>query len=460
MKKDVIDCLFVTTSISLKTVHLSQIFTDFSMSKRTNVELSPIQNLPKRKMIADDDPLLVRMTDLMISMRDDLLKGQSVMTASVHEEIRDGILTLKSEVTEELKSLSGGLSTVSDVAEKNSHRLDDLVRRVKFLEEENMVLKGWQVDQENRGKRSNLVLHGMSENISDNGLEAEFLRVCSEVLQLDRQIIIERIHRVGNKSSHRPRTVVVKFLNYKDRLAVWNQRRLLKGSRLYLEEHFAIEIQQSRAQLLPYLQAARCRGEKASLVADKLWINNQKFGASEGELRSLQLRYDETKSRSEAEISTEEGPAVCFYGRHSVFSNFHLTPMEVSGQKYASNEHFYTIRKCEMSGHSDLAERAAQAKFPGEANAIGRNIKLNDEDRLEVMRTGLLAKVHQNPRVKEALRQTGKKLIAEASPVDLFWGTGCGLHSQDLAKKNMWKGQNQMGLLWMKIRDELFLESN
>ncbi len=71
------------------------------------------------------------------------------------------------------------------------------------------------------------------------------------------------------------------------------------------------------------------------------------------------------------------------------------------------------------------------------------------------METGLLAKIHQNPKVKEALQKTGQKLIAEASPIDLFWGMGCGLRSTDLSKKNSWKGQNQMGKLWMKLRDDL-----
>ncbi len=166
----------------------------------------------------------------------------------------------------------------------------------------------------------------------------------------------KRIHRLGNKSATRPRTVAIKFLNYKDHLVIWNQRRLLKGSRLYLEEHFALEIQQSRTQLLPFLQVARQRGEKASLVVDKLWVGGQRFSATEGDLRSLQLRYGETKDKSEQEIQTEEGLAVCFYGCHSVFSNFYLTPMKVSGRKFARNEHFYTVRKCKMSGRPDLAE--------------------------------------------------------------------------------------------------------
>ncbi len=149
----------------------------------------------------------------------------------------------------------------------------------------------------------------------------------------------------------------MKFLSFKDREAVWEQRRELKGTRLFLEEHYAVEIQQSRQQLLPFLTAARKRGERAALVVDKLLINGQKFSSEPNDLRSLQLRYsDFVKAKSEVEIETkDEGGMVCFYGKHSVFSNFYLSPLEVSGQKYSSNEQFYTVKKCEMSDKPELA---------------------------------------------------------------------------------------------------------
>ncbi len=142
---------------------------------------------------------------------------------------------------------------------------------MNFLEEENKLLKNKQVDMENCDKRSNLVFHGIAESVED--LEAEFHRLCTHYLKLSEQLRIERIHRVGSPNKDRPRTVVVKFLSYKDRELFWNNRRNLKGSRVFVEEHFAVEIQQQRLQLLPYMQAARQRGEKAILIGDKLLIS-------------------------------------------------------------------------------------------------------------------------------------------------------------------------------------------
>lgn len=182
---------------------------------------------------------------------------------------------------------------------------------------------------------------------------------------------MERIHRIGNKTSRRPRSTVIKFLDFKDRELVWSKCRNLKGSHLYLEEHFALEVQQRRQQLLPYLQAARKRGKKAILINDKLLIGGQRYSAEPAELRSLQLCYGEARNRSQLEVETEEGSAIAFYGRHSPFSNYFLCPVQVSGKTYLSNEHFYTFRKCELSDRMDLAFRSTRAKYPVQATAIG-----------------------------------------------------------------------------------------
>ena len=54
------------------------------------------------------------------------------------------------------------------------------------------------------------------------------------------------------------------------------------------------------------------------------------------------------------------------------------------------------------------------------------------------------AKVLQNEDVKERLLKTGQRKIIENSPVDSFWGIG-----------PKGDGQNMVGKIWMKIRDEL-----
>ncbi len=56
----------------------------------------------------------------------------------------------------------------------------------------------------------------------------------------------------------------------------------------------------------------------------------------------------------------------------------------------------------------------------------------------------LRLKLEQNPYVKRKLLQTKNYMICEDSPKDAFWGIG---PNRD--------GQNQLGKLWMKLRDEL-----
>lgn len=53
-------------------------------------------------------------------------------------------------------------------------------------------------------------------------------------------------------------------------------------------------------------------------------------------------------------------------------------------------------------------------------------------------------KLEQNPYVKKKLLQTKDYLIVEDSPKDAFWGWG---PNRD--------GENQLGKLWMKLRDEI-----
>jgi ribA/ribD-fused uncharacterized protein len=67
-----------------------------------------------------------------------------------------------------------------------------------------------------------------------------------------------------------------------------------------------------------------------------------------------------------------------------------------------------------------------------------------DEVKVQIMEELLRLKLDQNPYVKKKLLETGDYLIVEDSPTDSFWGWG-----EDR------KGENVMGKLWMKLRDEL-----
>ena len=72
------------------------------------------------------------------------------------------------------------------------------------------------------------------------------------------------------------------------------------------------------------------------------------------------------------------------------------------------------------------------------------------------MMTVLLAKFHQNKRVRDALSNTGDKDIVECNRYDTFWSSGVALKDyltldEDFGK---WKGKNILGKKLQTIRDD------
>src|SRR6266511_3463366 len=98
-----------------------------------------------------------------------------------------------------------------------------------------------------------------------------------------------------------------------------------------------------------------------------------------------------------------------------VFNNFSAHAIEFRGKLYPTSEHAYKA-----------------AKDPGWGSK-----------KVAVLEEILRAKLAQHPEAQEALRKSGHEDIVEDSPTDYFWGEGAD-----------GSGQNMLGKLWMKIRDE------
>jgi hypothetical protein len=80
---------------------------------------------------------------------------------------------------------------------------------------------------------------------------------------------IERCHRLhGNRTS--PKPIIVRFNWYADRQEVWDNRRFLRGTSIYIREDFPPEVQKSRMTLSHTLSLAKTADKKATLVQDKL----------------------------------------------------------------------------------------------------------------------------------------------------------------------------------------------
>ena len=102
---------------------------------------------------------------------------------------------------------------------------------------------------------------------------------CYNELGIDDSIIpnIDRAHRVGKYTQGKIRPIVVKFNDFKVREMIRTSSHHLRNTRYGIQEQFPKDISDRRRALQPVIHEARERGDRVSLVKDKLYINNQLY---------------------------------------------------------------------------------------------------------------------------------------------------------------------------------------
>lgn len=336
----------------------------------------------------------------------------------------------------------------------------ELKKKLEILEGENTVLhselkklKDRVIDQENRNRRNNLEFEGVLEDPGETNVILE--NKIKSLLQKKVGIQlgpydIDRCHRIGPPAQGRLRTVIVRFLCYKQREEVWRGRTKLKGTNVYVNESFAPETKAKRRVLTPYLMAARKQEVKASLVVDKLRIEKTTYK----NVKDIPNQY--------SPIHTQfEGDTVLFYGKNSPLSNFHSCNFTIRGDKYSSVEQYYQSQAAGYFGDDQTKELILSLKDPAEIKRASKGIQgFNRADwyqqrAVQVMQEALHAKFTQNPDLASYLKDTGDRALAEASPYDLFWGTGVSIWAKDAGDATKWRGDNQLGSLLVDIRGSL-----
>lgn len=128
------------------------------------------------------------------------------------------------------------------------------------------------------------------------------------------------------------------------------------------------------------------------------------------------------------------------------FSNFSAHTIELKGVKYPTVEHARHAQK--FSGKT-LRRRIVQCSSPIAVWNVAHGLKSHWRKDGADVKVGVLmditrAKVAQHDDMQAALKDTGSEEIMELNPHNAFWGGGI---------DNL--GQNRMGRILMKIRDEL-----
>ena len=132
-----------------------------------------------------------------------------------------------------------------------------------------------------------------------------------------------------------------------------------------------------------------------------------------------------------------------FQGEYRWLSNFWSSPIEYEGIKYPTVEHAYQAQKFQSNENK---RRIAELKTPGEAKREGKEILLPPTWELikDSIMEDLLRLKFKISELQEKLLITGDVELVEGNTWnDTYWGRCRGI------------GQNKLGKLLMKIREEL-----
>lgn len=139
-----------------------------------------------------------------------------------------------------------------------------------------------------------------------------------------------------------------------------------------------------------------------------------------------------------------------FWGKYRFLSNFYKVSIAINGIEYPSTEHYYQAMKFK---DPELQERIRMTDKPGDAKKIAHQHPVRDdwnEISFSFMEKALRAKF-SIPKFKEKLLETGDAILQEGNTWgDTFWGID----------SKTGKGQNHLGKMLMKIREELKAEKD
>jgi ribA/ribD-fused uncharacterized protein len=140
-----------------------------------------------------------------------------------------------------------------------------------------------------------------------------------------------------------------------------------------------------------------------------------------------------------------------------VLSQWYTAPIDFGDDTYPTAEHWLMAAKASHFGDDRARTQILAADHPGEAKAIGREVRSFDEHEWHRVRWpiaihGNLLKFEQHPSLGDYLVATRDRVLVEASPRDRIWGAGLAAEDPAIDDVAAWPGENLLGFALMEVR--------
>ncbi|XP_077532826.1 uncharacterized protein LOC144145177 [Haemaphysalis longicornis] len=131
---------------------------------------------------------------------------------------------------------------------------------------------------ENRSRRNNLLLHGFPE-VPEETHDLLLSRISAwftEQLEIECPGI-ERCHRIGRTHVVRPRPVIMKLLDFREKTNVLKNSHKLKDSDFRISEDFSIRVRSIRQKIWEAAKPFRDNGSIVRLIFDHAFIDKVRY---------------------------------------------------------------------------------------------------------------------------------------------------------------------------------------
>ncbi len=189
----------------------------------------------------------------------------------------DGILSAIENVKKDVSECAERVSEAEVRISATEDNITSLQASIQALENRNKDLEEKVLDLEARSRRSNLRLVNLPEGAEGEDAYASLESWLPEALNLAllrTALILERAHRVGQKSQSNtatPRTLIMKFLNYKDKTTVIRAARakrqiLFRNHQVRLYEDLATGVHKKQKEFDAVRQQLRAMGIRYGMI--------------------------------------------------------------------------------------------------------------------------------------------------------------------------------------------------
>ena len=259
--------------------------------------------------------------------------------------------------------LENAIEEIGSLKIKMNH-LTTMEQEIETLKMKNKYLEDRAIAIEAYTRRENIVIDGLKERDFENPDQA-----CQDLFhQLGvGPFPLHRCHRLGKTRQGRERRMIVRFVNYQDKIAVMTNCKHLKGTNIYINNDLPIEFETRRTVLRRVLKHVKQADKEAKLVNDQIKFKGTLYSIDN--LSKMPVNLDGLDMK-------ENDTHVLFSGELTPLSNFYKCQIKLNDVVHSSTEHLFQYERSIMLDRRDVAVKVIAAPTPFEAMKAGREVNI------------------------------------------------------------------------------------